>query len=149
MASMETIAGVSALHMIGLGISFGSLFARGRAFGKKDIEGALYADNWWGFAAIVVMGSGLARAFGGLEKGTAFYLASSAFQLKMALIGGVLLLELWPMFVLMRHRIIKGRGGDPGDLNWTGLYRANFAEVLLLVLVPFAAAFMARGYPLW
>ena len=101
----------------------------------------LAADNVWGIAALIWLGTGLMRAFGGLEKGTAYYLASPAFALKMALFLGILVLEAWPMFTLIRWRM--GRAVDPDGLRT--LIRLNDAEVVLITILPFVAAWMARG----
>ncbi len=64
-------------------------------------EAALSADNVWGLSALLWIGTGLARVFGGFEKGSAFYVANPMFQLKMGLLGAVMLLELCPIDTLL------------------------------------------------
>ena len=64
---------VAALHLLALGIGLGAVWARARAFqGSLDTAGlrrSFAADTWWGIAAAIWIATGLARAFGGLEKG--------------------------------------------------------------------------------
>lgn len=145
MASPMLSAAFSASHVLALGVGLGAVWARGRALRAAAAGGptaaVLAADNWWGVAALLWLGTGLTRAFGGLEKGTAYYLASPAFAVKMALFGAVLALELWPMITFVRWRM--GRPVDPAALPW--LARVNDVEVALTVAIPFAAAWMARG----
>ena len=57
--------------------------------------------------------TGLLRAFAGLEKGTAFYLASPLFWLKMALFVAIVALELWPMATFIRWRREQKQGVAP------------------------------------
>ena len=66
-----------------------------------------------GVAAALWLVTGLLRAFGGLEKGSAFYLASRLFWLKMALFALVVALEVWPMLTLIRWRVALRNGGTP------------------------------------
>ncbi|HNC95184.1 MAG TPA: DUF2214 family protein [Myxococcota bacterium] len=136
----------SALHLLGLGVGLGAVYARGRAFRARDLEAAFHADNWWGIASILWVGSGLYRAFGGIEKGSAYYLANHYFHAKMGIFLLVALLELWPMVTLIRLRIQKSRGMavDPavlGSFVWI-----NHVELLAVLILPFIAAAMARGY---
>lgn len=152
---MWTSSVVAALHFIALAIGFGAVFARGIAMRKilslpsrKDagLRALFFADNAWGIAALLWIITGLSRAFGGLEKGTAFYLANPMFHLKLGLFALIFLLELWPMvlFVRWRIRLIKGKPIDNlevlGKLKWV-----NDAEVLLILAIVFVASAMARG----
>jgi putative membrane protein len=64
------------VHLLALGIGLGAVWARERALrGPLDAAGlrqAFYADSWWGIAALLWIGTGLVRAFAGLEKGSAY-----------------------------------------------------------------------------
>jgi putative membrane protein len=133
----------SALHVLALGIGLGAIVLRARALGRHDLPAALRADNAWGASALLWLGSGLARAFGGLEKGTDWYLQNHMFWLKMALFLGVLLLELVPMVTLVRWRMGRGAVGDPATMD--RFARLSRIEVALTVAIPFVAAAMARG----
>ena len=79
---------VAAFHYLALALGLPSVFLRGRALkGPLDRDGLrrlFAADSVWGVAAGLWLVTGLLRAFGGLEKGSAFYLASRLFWLKLA-----------------------------------------------------------------
>jgi putative membrane protein len=141
---------VSALHVLALALGLPSVYFRGRALrGRLDADGLkrlFLADSVWGLAAGLWLVTGLLRAFGGLEKGTEFYLASTLFWTKMGLFALILGLEIWPMTTFIRWRIALGRGGRPDTSAARGLYLVNHVEIALVVLMVFVAAFMARGF---
>jgi putative membrane protein len=142
-------ATVSALHLLALAIGLSSVFLRGRALaGPLDPPGLrrlFAADTWWGVAALLWIATGLARAFAGLEKGTQFYLASPLFWVKMALLGAIILLEIWPMATFIRWRVAVGRGQSPDTRRARALWVVNHVEMLLAIAMVFVASFMARG----
>ncbi len=141
---------VSALHVFGVALGLGSVFARGRALrGTLDDAGLrrlFAADTLWGIAALVLLASGLARAFAGLEKGTAFYMKSHTFWMKMTLFVVIVLLEIWPMITLIRWRGVVRRGGRPDVARARTLYVVTHIEMALVALMVVVAAFMARGF---
>jgi len=143
---------VSALHVLALGIGLPAIFLRGRALkGALDREGlrrVLLADTAWGIAAVLWLITGLLRAFAGLEKGTAFYLHSWLFLVKMALFVTIVLLELRPMLTLGRWRSTLRAGGTPDISAAPTLFRLSHAELALVVVMVFVASFMARGFGL-
>jgi putative membrane protein len=143
---------VSALHVLALALGLPSVYLRGRALkGRLDKDGLrrlLVADNVWGVAAALWLVTGLLRAFGGLEKGSQFYLASPLFWTKMAIFVAVIILEIWPMTTFIRWRRALSRGQVP-DTSWARtLYLINHVEMGLVVLIVFVASFMARGFGL-
>src|ERR671933_1770771 len=91
----------SALHLLALAIGLPGVFLRGRALkGPLDETGLrrlFAADTVWGVAAGLWIVTGLLRAFGGLEKGSQFYLSSPLFWVKLALLLTIVALEIWPM----------------------------------------------------
>ena len=141
---------VSALHVLALALGLPAVYLRGRALkGPLDAAGLarlFAADNVWGIAAVLWLVTGLLRAFGGLEKGTAFYLGSSAFWLKMTSFALILLLEIRPMVTFIRWRAGLRQGRRPDVSGARGLYLINHVEMALVVLMVFTAAFMARGF---
>jgi putative membrane protein len=143
---------VSALHLLALAIGLPAVFLRGRALkGRLDAEGVgrvLAADTVWGVAALLWLATGLLRAFGGLEKGTAFYLASSLFWTKLALFGAVVALEVWPMLTFIQWRRRRRQGVAPDTSRAATLFLVNHVQLALVVLVVFVASFMARGFGL-
>jgi putative membrane protein len=143
---------MSALHLLALAVGLPSVFLRGRALkGRLDRDGLhrlFAADTAWGVAAALWLVTGLLRAFAGLEKGSAFYLASHLFWLKMSLFVVVVILEIRPMLTLLRWRAVLRTGGIPDTSAARGLYRLNHIELALVVVMVFVAAFMARGFGL-
>ena len=143
---------VSALHLLALAIGLPSVLLRGRALaGPLDGPGLrrlFAADTWWGIAALVWIATGLARAFAGLEKGTQFYLASSLFWVKMALLGAIIALEIWPMTTFIRWRLALQRGSKPDTRRARQLWIVNHVQMLLAIVMVFVASFMARGFGL-
>jgi putative membrane protein len=145
-----TSAIVSALHVLALALGLPSVYLRGRALkGPLDRDGLrrlLAADTVWGIAAVLWIATGLLRAFGGLEKGSQFYLQSPLFWTKMALFATVVILEIWPMVTFIRWRGALRRGETPDTSQARALYLVNHVEMGLVVLIVFVASFIARGF---
>lgn len=141
---------VSAVHVLALGLGLPSVFVRGRALkgtlGTDGLARLFAADSVWGIAAVLWLASGLLRVFGGLEKGSQFYLTSRLFWVKMALFAIVILLEIWPMVTFMRWRGVSRRGGRPDTRHVRALFILNHIELALVVVMVFVASFMARGF---
>jgi putative membrane protein len=139
----------ASLHLLGLGIGLGAVWARGHALRSsldtRTLRQVFLADSLWGFAAVLWISTGLWRLLAGLEKGTGYYLQNHVFLTKMALLVLVLLLELRPMITLIRWRAAVSRGQAP-DTGAAGLLaRISFVQAGLIVLMVFAATAMARG----
>jgi putative membrane protein len=145
-----TSAIVSALHLLALALGLPSVYLRGRALkgplDRNGIRRLLAADTVWGIAAALWIATGLLRAFGGLEKGSQFYLQSPLFWTKMALFVTVIILEIWPMVTFIRWRGALRRGEMPDTSRARALYLVNHVEMGLVVLIVFVASFMARGF---
>jgi putative membrane protein len=140
---------VAALHLLALGIGLGAVWARGQAFrGSLDNAGlrrTFAADTWWGVAAVIWITTGLARAFGGLEKGAAYYLHNHVFWAKMTLLLVILVLEVVPMLTLIRWRLVVGRGEHPDTGVAARLATISYVQAVLVVLMILAATALARG----
>lgn len=140
---------VATLHLLALPLGLGGIFMRARALrGTLDAAGlarVFRADNAWGIAALLWIGTGLARAFGGLEKGATYYLSAHAFWVKMSMLGSILALEVWPMVTLIRWRIraAKGEAIDPSPAPQ--LAAISDIQTALVVFMVFAATALARG----
>jgi putative membrane protein len=139
----------AALHLLGLGIGLGAVWARARALrGPLDPVGlrrVFYADSWWGVAAAIWIGTGLVRVIGGLEKGMDYYLQNHVFWGKMALLLVILVLEVWPMVTLVRWRVQLARGEAP-DTSPAGRFASiSYLQAALVLLMVLAATAMARG----
>jgi putative membrane protein len=141
---------LAAVHLLGLAVGLGAIWARARAFrGRLDAQGiqqALYADNWWGISALLLIGTGLIRAFSGYEKGSDYYLQSDLFWAKMVLVVLVLALEVPPMLMLIRWRVGIARGTSINPAPARRYAATSTIQGWLLVLILMAATGMARGY---
>lgn len=141
---------VAALHFLALAIGLPAVFLRGRALKRlpePDAFNRLFlADAAWGFAAVLWLLTGAARAFGPLEKGTEFYMQSRLFWVKMALFVTVFVLEIGPMLTFIRWRKSVKNHQTIDLAPVPGLQFANHAEVAVIVAMVFVASFMARGF---
>lgn len=148
---------IASLHYFGLALALGGVFMRGRSFRAlkaaspsvrpEATKQVFFADNIWGISAILSIGSGLARAFGGFEKGTDYYLANPYFHLKMGLFLFVFALEIWPMVVLIRWRIRKKIPTDQDLSVLPKFIPINDLELVLLGAIVWIAPLMARYLP--
>lgn len=139
----------AALHLLGLGIGLGAVWARARALGgpldPPGLRRVFYADGWWGVAAAIWIGTGLVRVFAGLEKGMDYYLQSHVFWGKMTLLLAILVLEVSPMMMLARWRGQLRRGEAP-DTGLAGRFASiSYLQAVLVLLMVLAATAMARG----
>jgi putative membrane protein len=141
---------VSTLHVLALALGLPAVWLRGRAL-RAPLDAAglgrlFAADSAWGIAAALWLVTGLLRAFAGLEKGSAFYLGSSLFWVKMALFLLVVALEIYPMVTFIRWRALRGRGQTPDTSGARTFYVISHIQVAVVVLMAFVASFMARGF---
>jgi putative membrane protein len=148
---MWSSAIVAALHYLALAIGLPAVFLRGRAL-KRSLDDAglrrlFAADSMWGVAAALWVATGLLRAFGGLEKGSAFYLGSPLFYVKMALFLAIVALEVWPMLTFIRWRQARRLGARVDTSPARALFMVNHIQLALALVMVFVASAMARG--LW
>ena len=146
-----TSAIISALHVLALALGLGSVYARGRALrGPLDAGGLrrlFAADSVWGVAALLWLVTGLLRAFGGLEKGTQFYLTSNLFWVKLTLFGIIVLLGILADGHLQPAGASPAVAGSGRSIprRARALYVVNHVQMALVVVIVFVASFMARG----
>ena len=147
---------IASLHLIALGLGMGAVLTRGNTLREPvttpSLRRAFKADSLWGAAALLWIATGLWRLLGGLEKPAGYYLANHLFFMKMALFVLILVLESWPMLTLIRWRLALRGAATPESFAHPATARRiamlSHIEALLLVLMVFAAAAMARGYGL-
>jgi len=141
---------VTTFHLLALPLGLGAIVARSRGLMRVRTSGDLgrvfVADNLWGLAAVLWIATGLWRAFGGLEKGSAYYLDNRVFYVKMGLLVVILLLEVAPMTTLIGWRIAARRGDKINLAPAAAFARISQIEAVLVVLMVFAATAMARGF---
>jgi putative membrane protein len=139
---------LSAVHALTLALGLGAVFLRGRALARPlDDAGwqrLLAADNAWGIAALLWIVSGLGRVFFG-GKEPSFYWHNGFFWIKLALFALVFVLEFTPMMTFIRVRSARRRGIALPRFSVEACRRINSAEIVFVVAIVFAAAFMARG----
>ena len=140
---------IGAIHLITLGIGLGSVLFRAKALEEvksdSDLKRVFVADNIYGLAAFLWISTGLWRAFGGLEKGTDYYLGSTLFWLKMGLFGLIFLLELYPILSLMKWRQKLKKGKEINLKPKGDLIIISYIEFVLILTIVFVATAMARN----
>jgi putative membrane protein len=140
---------LASVHLLGLGIGLGAIWTRARSLvselDERALRRAFVADNFWGAAAGIWLLTGLARAFAGFEKGSAYYLNNSFFWVKMSLFVAILALEARPMIGLIGWRV-RLKKNQPLDLAQARSYGiiSHIQAALVVVMVVVASA-MARG----
>lgn len=140
---------LAAVHLLAFGYALASILRRSRGLRRcttmEDLPAVFAADNGWGISALVLIVTGVMRAFGGFEKGAAYYLHEPLFHLKIGALILILALEVAPMMTLVRWRLAYRRGDVP-DLTVAPKYsRIGAVQAVLLVVMVFAASGMARG----
>ncbi len=136
------------LHLLALVIGAAAIAVRASALRSAPQErlGTIFrADSLWALAAALWISTGLWRWLAGLEKPADYYLASTAFMIKMALLLAILVLEVRPMVTLMRWRIAQ-RQQRPIDFGPApALARISTVELILVAAMVMMATAMARG----
>jgi uncharacterized membrane protein len=138
------------LHLLALAVGLGGVWARARALDDslrnpedpRAIRRALVGDAWWGVAVILWLTTGLWRLLAGTEKAPSYYVASTAFTIKMALFLVVAALEIWPFTTLMRWRRKKA---EPDARDVGRIEIISYVQCALVAAMVLAAVSMARG----
>jgi putative membrane protein len=144
---------VAGFHLLALGLGFYAVLTRGNVLREpitaQSLHRAFLSDNIWGFAAALWIATGLWRLLA-LEKGVEYYLSNHFFLAKMTLFVLIFALEVWPMITLIRWRISERRGLPLQEFATVRIARRiatiSHVEALIVVLMVFFAAAMARGY---
>ena len=113
--------------------------ARARSLYRTDIA--------YGICAGIVLLTGAARAVW-FEKGLAFYLKNGFFHAKVGLFILVALMSILPTFTVLNWRNALNAGQAPEVSPRTArlVIMTIRLELLLLMVIPLLAVFMARGY---
>lgn len=141
---------LASLHLLAFGIGLGAISVRASSLlgapRAEHIRRALRADNWWGLAALLWLGTGLFRLLAGTEKPTAYYVANHLFWTKVGLFTLVVALEIAPATDLIRWRRALARGQTPDTSRASRWAAVSRLEAGLVVVLLFVATAMARGY---
>jgi putative membrane protein len=113
---------------------------------SSNLRLAAYLDRGYGAVALLLVGIGFARVFFG-AKGSQFYLENPLFWAKIVLFATVALLSIPPTVQMIRWlRQTRAQAGFlPPDVQVRRVQRWLRAEGIVLLLIPFVAAAMARG----
>lgn len=140
---------LAAVHLLGLGVGLGAVYARAYELRRIREAGALaralVADAFWGLSALLWIVTGLLRAFAGFEKGTAYYLHNTLFWIKMGLLLVILVLEVRPIIRLVTWRLQLRDGTEPDLSAASGMATTSYIQVALIVAMVVLATGMARG----
>lgn len=140
---------LATVHLLALGIGLGAVWVRAQALsGRLDQDGlrrVFSADTWWGIAAALWISTGLWRLLGSTDKVADYYLSNHVFWTKMALLLGILAMEVRPMVTLIRWRKAVAAGAVPDTSVAGRLARVSRGQAVLVVLMVLAASAMARG----
>ena len=144
---------LAASHLLALAIGLGGVWARARGLGRvrpgagAEALGPVFAaDAFWGIAALLWLGTGLARWLMGTEKNSGYYPSNHFFLAKMGLFVVILLLELRPMITLARWRRQAAAGKAPDTAAAGALGTISYLEAAIVIVMVFFASLMARGY---
>jgi putative membrane protein len=148
--AMPLDAWLSALHFV-LAFALVAILAAQWALIRPGVAAAAlrlaaHLDRGYGAAALLLLGAGFARVFYG-AKGASFYLSNPVFWAKLALFAAAGLLSIVPTVQLIRwsRRLRDQPSFLPSDAHVRGVRRWLHAEAIVLALIPFAAAALARG----
>jgi putative membrane protein len=143
----------ASLHLLALGLGFYGVLSRGAALREPptrlSLRRVVRADIVWGIAAVLLIGTGVWRLLGGFEKGVPYYAHNTFFMAKMTFLALIIVLEIAPAVTLTRWRLAIRRGEAPENVAnpqvAARIAIISHVQALLVVLMVFAAAGMARG----
>lgn len=144
---------LATLHLLALGIGLGAVWTRARLLSARPLDvasvrRAFVADAWWGIAAGLWISTGLWRLFASVEKPASYYMQNHIFLMKMGFLALVLILEVWPMVMLIRWRRDSGRNREswtPDENAASRIGTISYVEAALVIAMLIAATAMARG----
>ncbi|WP_340676605.1 DUF2214 family protein [Paraglaciecola sp.] len=134
-------------HFLGIIFLSSALFAEhlllAREMSKQQLKKLVVIDAIFGASALVVLIAGILLWFY-VGKPAEFYSKNGLFHLKVTLFVVMALLSIFPTVFILRQR------KSQQDVILVPAYIINIVrtELLLLVLIPLLAVFMAQGYGL-
>ncbi|MBX9833488.1 MAG: DUF2214 family protein [Burkholderiaceae bacterium] len=110
------------------------------------VERLARLDVIYGVAAMLMIGSGLARLIWGI-KGASWYLSQPMFHIKITIVVVMAILSIWPSIMFRRwRRSLRATGALPGELEVKKVRRLVMIQSHTLPVVAVIAVFWARGW---
>jgi putative membrane protein len=110
------------------------------------VERLAKVDMVYGFAAIAVLATGVARTWWGM-KGTTWYWTNPLLHVKLTLFIIIGVISIFPTLTYFRWRkAVRSTGILPSEAEIKKTRRLVMIQAHLLVLIPLVAAFLARGF---
>jgi putative membrane protein len=140
---------LAAVHLISLALGVLSLTQRARALVAAErgeqLKPVFFWDAVYGVVALVWLGSGLWRAFGGVEKGSDYYLSNHVFWTKMLLLAILIAFEGYLAVTFVRWRIRLKKKEPISLAQKARLVRFHYVQFWLMLGMVTMATLMARG----
>lgn len=112
----------------------------------KVVERLARIDTVYGIASGAVLLTGVARTWWGV-KGTSWYWTNPLLHTKLAIFIVIGLLSIKPTMMYARWRKeLRATGALPAEAEVRQARRLVMVQAHLLVLIPLAAVFLARGF---
>ena len=112
----------------------------------RVVERLVRVDLIYGIAAVLVLLSGLARAYWGI-KGGGWYWTNWLLHLKLGMFVVVALMSIKPTLMFRRwRRELRATGAMPPDAQITDARKWVMIQAHIIAIIPIAAVFLARGF---
>jgi putative membrane protein len=113
---------------------------------KAVVERLARIDMVYGMAAMTVLATGIARTVWGV-KGSSWYWTNPLLHLKLTLFIVIGLISIFPTITYLRWRkTLRASGTLPAEAEVRKTRKLVMIQAHLLVLIPLAAVFLARGF---
>ena len=110
------------------------------------VERLARLDVIYGVAAMLMIGSGLARLIWGI-KGASWYLSQPMFHIKITIVVAMAVLSIWPSIMFRRwRRNLRATGAMPEALEVKKVRRLVMIQSHVLPVIAVIAVFWARGW---
>lgn len=113
---------------------------------KAVVERLARVDMVYGMAAILVLATGIARTVWG-AKGMGWYWTNPLLHIKLTLFIIVGVISIFPTITYLRwRRQLRADGTLPAEAEVRKTRKLVMVQAHILVLIPLAAVFLARGF---
>lgn len=142
---------LAALHLVAIltfvvFLSSQAALCRTEWMNAAVVERLVRLDVIYGVAALVMIGSGLARLFWGI-KGVSWYVSQPLFHIKITIVVVMAILSIWPSIMFRRwRRQLQATGALPDELEVKKVRRLVMIQSHVLPVVAVIAVFWARGW---